>query len=522
MSTPEKQGGKTATSLIVMGCTLISRILGFVRQIVVTTFFSGEKADIINFAFSIPNNLRKLLAEGALSSAFIPVLSANLVKTPDGSKARRLVASIINLQIVVILPICLLSIVFSDFLVSEVLSEFDNPAKLAAAAKLFRWLIGYLLLISISAVLMGVLNSHRLFVIPAITPLLFSVCVIASISLLRGHLDIYAMAFGVLTGGAAQIAFQYPLFRKLGYSFKLVFDRQNAEFRKVTRQWLPILATSSVFTITQQIAIKFASGLSEGSVTSVGIALTFFQLPFGIFSASITTVLFPRMSRQAALKDIDGLRESFQYGLRFLLVMLLPSAVFLCLNAKQLVGTGFLKGEFSFEDVVFTAPVLVYYGVGLVSVGCFTFVQRFFYSLHEYRIPFLVAFTVAVVDILLSLWLKETILETGGIALANSISFTFGTIVMICLARKRIGVIEGRKIFVTLLKVTASVAPAIAVVFLFNSILGSWWERGRSLISFLLIFTAAGLFILPVLLGFYLTKVEMLESILNRFRRAKP
>ncbi len=516
----EAEIGKSSfTSLLVMGCTLISRILGFVRIIVITTFFSREKADIINLAFSVPNNLRKLLAEGALSSAFIPVLSRSLVDTPDGSKAKPLVGSIISLQLIIILPLCVLCIVFSDFLVERVLSELKSPEQLAAVSRLFRWVIGYLLLISISAVLMGVLNTHRHFVVPAITPLLFSLAVIASVTYLRERLDIYSMAAGVLAGGLAQIIFQYPLFHRLGYRFILRLDFSNPEFRRIVKQWLPILATSSVFTATQLIANRFASGLESGSVTAVSIALVFFQLPFGIFSASITNVLFPRMSSQAGRNDLAGLKESVQYGLRFLTVALVPSAVFLCLMSTQLISVGFLKGEFTYENVLLGSPVLVYYAFGLLGVGCFTFLQRVLYSIHEYRAPFIIALILAAVDIALSLWLKETVLRVGGIALANSISFTLGAVLLLFIVRRKLSFLEGKKILHTALKAAASTVPAGLLVFLFNLLLGSWWARGRSLSGFALVFVAAALFSGVVLGGYFLLKVEMFSDLTARFKR---
>ena len=511
----------TFTSVLVMGCTTVSRILGFVRIIIITTFFSREKADIINLAFSVPNNLRKLLAEGALSSAFIPVLSRNLVSNPDGGNARPLVGSIITLQLMIILPLCILCMIFSDFLVARVLSELKNPEQLAAASRLFRWVIGYLFLISISAVLMGVLNSHRYFVVPAVTPLLFSIAVIGCVTYLRGRLDIYSMAAGVLTGGVAQIAFQYPLFHRLGYRFIPRLDFSNPEFRRIVKQWLPILATSSIFTATQLIAIRFASGLESGSVTAVSIALVFFQLPFGIFSASITNVLFPRMSSQAARSDLPGLIESVQYTLRFLIASLLPSAVFLCLMSTQLISVGFLKGNFTYENVLLGSPVLIYYAVGLISVGCFTFLQRVLYSLHEYRAPFIVALILAAADIALSLRLKETALRAGGIALANSISFSLGAFLLLYIVRKNLRSLEGKKVVITTLKVAASTAPAGALVFLFNLLLGPWWERGRSWEGFLLVFAAAALYSGVVLGSYYLLRVEMVSDFTARFKRRK-
>ena len=519
MKSEAEIGKNTFTSVLVMGCTLISRILGFVRIIVITTFFSREKADIINLAFSVPNNLRKLLAEGALSSAFIPVLSRNLIDTPDGSKAKPLVGSILTLQLLVIVPLCVLCIVFSDFLVERVLSELRDPLALASASRLFRWVIGYLLLISISAVFMGVLNTHRYFVVPAATPLLFSIAVIACVTYLRGRLDIYAMAAGVLIGGAGQIVFQYPLFHRLGYRFTFRLDVANPEFRRIMKRWLPILATSSIFTATQLIAIRFASGLESGSVTVVSIALVFFQLPFGIFSASITNVLFPRMSSQAGRNDLTGLKESIQYGLRFLSVALVPSAVFLCLMSTQLISVGFLKGEFTYENVLLGSPVLIYYAVGLLSVGCFTFLQRVLYSLHEYRAPLVIAVILAGTDIFLSLWLKETPLRAGGIALANSISFTLGAVLLLRSVYRKIGSLGGKKITLTAVKAAASALPAGGLLVVFNLLLDDWWLAGRRLSGFLLVFAAAALFSGIILLGYHFTKVEMLADLLARFKR---
>ena len=510
----------TFTSLLVMGCTLVSRVLGFVRLIIVTTFFSQAKADIINLAFSFPNTLRKLLAEGALSSAFIPVLSKNLVETPDGTVARKIVSSIWSLQILVMIPICVFCIFFSDFVV-DLLADFEDPGQIQDASNLFRWLINYLPLIGLSSVFMGVLNSHKKFVVPAITPILFSVAVITSVALLRGSLGIYTMAVGVLAGGFAQVVFQYPLFHRLGYRLHPLIDFKNPEFQKIMKQWLPILATSSIFAFTQVIATKFASGLEGGSVTAIHISLTFFQLPFGIFSASITNVLFPRMSRQVARKEYAAFVESIQYGLRFLIATLVPSAIFLACASTQLISVGFLKGQFTLENVVLAGPVLVYYAAGLLSVGCFTFFQRVFYSLHDYRTPFAVSAVLAAIDIALSLWLKETALRTGGIALANSVSFTIGTVLLVIFARRKLGFLGGRKIGSTGIKVVVASIPATGILCVANSAFGRWWEMGRSLSGFGAVSLVAVLFSAFVLFGYRIAKVEMLADILSRFGRRK-
>jgi len=317
--------GSTISTFLVMICTFISRLLGFLRIAVITAVFGASgKADIINLTFSIPNNFRKLLAEGALSSAFIPVLSASIQNDTTLKSSRTIVQNIITLQLIILIPFCILSIFFSNTLVSKVLSEFSDPDSLALASKLFSWFILYLLFVSISAAMMGVINSHNKFFVPAVTPTLFSISLITAILVLHRRLDVYSMVLGVLLGGIAQIAFQYPLFKRLGYNFKINFSFHNQEFRTIMRRWLPVVATSSVFTITQTIAFRFATGLEDGSTSALTNALVFYQLPYGLFSASVSTVLFPRMSRQAAMHDTPGLSNSLQYGFFSFFSFLLP------------------------------------------------------------------------------------------------------------------------------------------------------------------------------------------------------
>ncbi len=389
----------TLSTVIVMGVTFLSRLLGFVRIAVISALFgAGGKADVLNAVFNIPNNLRKLLAEGALSSAFIPVLSASLVTDASGEASRRVVRNIISFQFLILLPLLLVSTLFAEPVVTVILN-FSDPAKIALSASLFRWLIHYLLLISISAVLMGVLNSHGSFGIPSVTPILFSVAVIAALMLLHRQIGIFSMVVGVLAGGVLQILFQYPRFRILGYDMRPDFRFRNDAFRSVMRQWLPVVATASVFTVNQHVAIWFATGLREGSASAMSYAIVFWQLPFGIFSASVTTVLFPRMSRQAAAKDSAGLGESLQYGIRFLMVLLIPSAVLMGILGRPLIAVALQRGEFGAAETALTAAVLGGYSWGLFSVGAFTFLQRFFYSLQDFRTPLWTALITSVVDV---------------------------------------------------------------------------------------------------------------------------
>jgi putative peptidoglycan lipid II flippase len=519
----ESKTQSTVATVIVMTSTFVSRILGFLRTAVITAVFGATgKADIINVTFAVPNNLRKLMAEGALSSAFIPVLSEAIVQEGESrERSRRVVRNLIGFQLLVIIPICIVSIIFSEELIRFVLTQFDDPEKLALSASLFRYFITYLLFISVSAVFIGLLNSHRRFFIPAITPIIFSIAVILSILLLHERMGVFSMAVGVILGGAGQVIFQYPLFRSLGYTLKPSFIFANEDFRRIMRQWLPVLATSSVFALTQQVAFILASGLETGSASSLSYALVFWQLPFGIFSASITTVLFPKMSRQAAQDDTAGLRDSVQFGIRFLLVVLVPSALVLGVLGKEIISVAIQRGMFHREDTLLTARVLRGYCYGLFGVGAFNFLQRFFYASKNYRLPFIVGAGVSALDIALSIILKETPLRVVGLSVANSISFSLGFLVLIYLAYRLLGEIDGIEMVRTAGKVLAASIPAYAVMVVSSRIAGPYWTEGSSFLGLgiLLLQLAA---VTGVYFGLYkLFRVEMIDYILKKRRPAE-
>ncbi|MFO7850480.1 MAG: murein biosynthesis integral membrane protein MurJ [Spirochaetia bacterium] len=508
----------TVSTFIVASSTFLSRILGFLRTAVITAIFGATgQADIINIVFAVPNNLRKLLAEGALSSAFIPVISEAVVEEGDDrSRSGTLARNIITFQLIIIIPICLISILLSRQLIENVLTQFKDPEQIELASSLFRFFINYLLFIGVSSVLIGVLNSHSRFFIPAITPILFSIAVISSILLLHRSLGVYSMAAGVVVGGAAQVLFQLPLFRKLGYSLKPHFGFSNPDFKRVMKHWLPVLATSSVFTINQQVAFLLASGLETGSASSLSYALVFFQLPFGIFSASITTVLFPKMSRQFGRKDTEGLRYSVQYGVRFLLALLIPSALVLGTLGREIVSIAIQRGMFTAENTALTAFVLRGYCYGLFSVGAFNFLQRFFYSAKNYRLPFYTAFSVAALDIVLSIILKETSLRVAGLSIANSVSFSLGFAALLAAAFRLLGGLSFRGISLTLGKTLLASVPAYAALKGLQHLFGDYWSSGSSLTGLGLLLLQLAAAVLIYYFMYRILKVEMMEHLVKR------
>ena len=515
----DRTRSSTTTTVLVMACTLLSRLLGFARIAVIGALFGASGvADVWNAVFTIPNNLRKLMAEGALSSAFIPSLSASLVEDASGREARLVTRKVISLQLVILIPLVFLCALFARRVVG-ILLAFPDPQKMQLSVSLFRWVFAYLLFISLSAVMMAVLNSNGIFVIPALSPVLFSVCVITATLLFYSWLGIYSMVIGVISGGIAQILCQLPRFLKLGYDFKPDFAFGHERFRGVLKAWLPVLASAAIFAVTQQVAVLLASGLEDGSTSALSYALVFFQLPFGIFSISIITVLFPRMSRQAARADNRALSETVSYGLRYIMVLLIPAALVYILLGEQIIAVALQRRAFTALGTLRTSRVLAGYSLGLFSLGGFTFLQRFFYSNHDFKKPLIAALVVSGSDILLSLWLRQTALRVTGLAVANSIAFTCGFILLLIWTRRALGRLSGGAIVRTVVRMGASLPPFIGFILLYNRLTRSVWVPGSSLGNLFLLLAEA-LTAAAILLGMYrLLGVEVVKELMTRRKR---
>ncbi len=477
----QKRG--TASTLIVMACTLLSRLAGWVKIALINAYFGGGgPADVINLVFGVPNSLRKLFAEGAFSSAFIPVLATSTAEDPSEGAARRLVRSLSAFLLVSLGSLTILSLAAPDVMLA-LLARFGDPAKLPLARVLFRWEFNYIVFVSLSALMQAVLNTHGRFTVAALSPLVFSAAVILGLVFLRGPLGPVAMGVGVFVGGVLQLAVQVPALRRLRYSLRPSFHFRDPAFRKTIALWLPYLASASLFVITQLVAQRFASGIADGSVTAVSNAVTVMNLPFGIFTVSVLTVLFPRLSAQAARADTAGLRDTVGHGFEFILALLVPSTAALALYGREVIAVAFQRVRFLAENTQFTYPVLAAYAAGLVPLSLFQFLQRLFFSLKDFRTTIASAVAVAIVDIGLSLWLKETPLRTAGLAVANSAAFTVGFIWLAVAARRRLGPLGVGRILTGAGKAVLASIPLVVVLAGARRLWPDLWRAGGTFLN---------------------------------------
>ena len=506
----------TVQTVIVMLCTAGSRLFGYVRQALFSYYFGASgAADAMNAVFSIPNNLRKLFAEGAFSSAFIPVLSTTIEEDPSGERPRALVRTLVAFLLLVLLPLVGLSLAFPRFFV-ELLLRFSDPQKIDVSARLMRWMFNYILFVSLSALAMAVLNSHGRFTVPALSPLLFTAATVLSLLFFNGKLGILAMGVGVLAGGILQLAFQVPSLRRQGYRLRPSFSLRNPDFLRTAKLWAPYLASASIATINQFVATLFASGLEDGSVSAIANSVMFLQIPIGIFTTSIATVVFPKMSRQAAQGDRQGLGDSVSYGMQFLIVLLVPSTVLLCLFGREIIAATMQRGRFSPQNTLMAARALTGYAIGLLGMGLYAFLQKLFNSLKSFVVPLASAGVIAVVDIGLSLILKETPLRVSGLAYANSISFAAGTVLLVTLARRRLGAIGLAPILSIAGKSILGTLPMTALLVLLRRLQPDLWMQGGSARGTLLIAAVVAACLLLTLLSYLALRMPFLSELLHR------
>ncbi|MCL2520650.1 MAG: murein biosynthesis integral membrane protein MurJ [Spirochaetaceae bacterium] len=509
----QSQRQRSLATYLVMLCTLASRLLGFVKIAVINAVFGAQGlADVLNALFSIPNNLRKLMAEGALSSAFIPELNKHLANN-NKDAAKKLSRQILAFQYVVLVPLIILAIIFSPYVV-RIFVRFPNPHEMLLAGVIFRYFMPYLLLVSIAAIFMAVLNSYNRFLVAALSPIAFSVIMIAVILLTHQYLGPYSMALGVITGGFVQLLMQAIPYKRLGYYLLPNFAFNNPSFRAVLKHWLPVLITGSILAINQQVAFFLASGLESGSASALANAIVFFQLPYGIFSASVNTVYFPQMSREAERGNHEALNDSLLSGLKLLLYLLMPAALIMSLLAREIISVALMRGAFLPANALMAGRVLVGFCVGMFFVAAYNFIVRYYYSKKSFNMPLISAALACGLDIILSLILITTPLRVAGLAYANSAAFFLAFIILTTIARFKYGSLGLAKLTRDFIKVLIACLTAFGVYLALKQLLGvEWWQQSSSLATFGLLAIFGLTMSACILIMYKLLKIKLIEGL---------
>ncbi len=447
----EKEGVIKSAGMVSLG-TLFSRITGLIRlQIIAYIFGYSPATDAFWLAFTLPNLFRALLAEGALSTAFIPIFSEWYSKKGE-EEAWKLANNILNLLVLMVMSVIVMGVILAPFYMPYLGIGFrKNPSQVGLAIYLSQLMWPFLLFISVAALIMAILNCRGHFASPAFAPVFFNICFIIFALLLSNKIGIYSLACGVVAGGSIQLLVQIPALIKKGFKYRLTFSLQDEGVRRVFKLILPAILGSITLQISVVITRIFASTLPAGGISSLQYAMRIIQFPLGLFPIAISTAIFPRFSLLAATNNRDALKATVNMGIRMVFFLLVPSSIGLILLRKELVGLLFQYGSFSYRDTLITSEALFYYCFGLFAMGGVMILTRAFYSLQDMLTPFYVFVICLGSNVLLNFALIDP-LKHKGLALATSLSIMMNMVFLVVLLRRKMGRLGGYSVFLSFLK----------------------------------------------------------------------
>jgi len=457
---------------VISAAVASSRITGLVREMVMSRLFgAGAVNDAFQVGFRIPNLTRNLFAEGALSSAFVPVLTQYLTK--HGKREAAELSNVVATALVLVVGgVCTIGMIFSPELVRLMAPGFERvPGKFELAVLLTRTMFPFLVTIALAAQAMGALNACDRFGIPATASTCFNVASVL-IGLAAGftvgrHFRqglIVSMACGVVGGGVIQWLWQAPSLRHEGFSWRPRLDFAHPGLRQIARLMLPAILGSAAVQINIMVNTNLASGITDasghvidGPVSWLGYAFRFMQLPLGLFGVAIASATLPAVSRSAAIGRMDDMRDTLARSLGAALLLTIPSSAGLAVLGESMIGLVYQGGRFGAYDTHQTAIALTCYSVGLAGYAAAKILGPAFYALNDARTPVAVSVASVAVNLPLAIVLVRW-LGQAGLALATSLVVLLSAAVLFALLAGRIGGIHGRRLAISAGKIAAATA----------------------------------------------------------------
>ena len=474
---------------VVSLAVLMSRVTGLFRESIMARLFgAGLTYDAFMLGFRIPNLTRDLFAEGALSSAFVPIFTEYLSQRGK-EEAARLANLVASALIFVVGAICAAGIVFAPQLVHLLAPGFVAvPGKFELAVTMTRIMFPFLLLVALAAQAMGVLNASNRFGVPALASTFFNIGSVGfgivlgvwlgpSLHLAR----IEGMAIGVVLGGALQLVWQLPTLHHLGFRFRPAVDWSHPGLKRIFQLMVPAILGNAAVQINVMVNTNFASSISDpvrgldGPVSWLGYAFRFMQLPLGLFGVAMASATLPSISRSAAAGNMDEFRRTLSKSLGMVFLLTLPSSVGLAVLGKSIIGAIYQGGKFQQYDTQQTALALSCYSIGLAGYAALKVLNPAFYALGDARTPML----VSLASIAINFAAAETMIHLAGLghaglAMSTSIVALFGFVVLFEVLRKRIGGVHGRELLAGIAKVLIASLAMAAVTALSSHGMEHW------------------------------------------------
>ncbi len=412
-----------------------SRVLGLLRDIVIaSTFGAGALTDIFFVAFRIPNLLRRIFAEGAFNSAFVPAFTKKLKDSKE--KAELLAGQIFAVLLILLTASVVFGEIFAPLIVKLVAPGFGGK-EFSYAVKLLREMFPYIMLVSLTAFIGGILNAFDRFFSPAFSTALFNLSLILSALLLSEKLSVESLALGVIIGGFLQLSLQIPFLRSIDFNLKPIL-KLSEEAKKVLLNTVPGIFGFAVRQVSMLIDTVIASFLTSGAISYLYYANRFVQLPLGMFAIGLSQVLLPRLSKRIGEKDYH---RELEAGILLCSAVVIPAAVGLIFFGKPIVDIVFNHGAFTEKDLIGTYAVLVCYSTGLFFFSMEKIVSNVYHSMEEFKIPVKVAAYTLVFNFIVNLIFCFGLgMGAPGLALGTSLTSLLNLAVLLLILRKKFDV----------------------------------------------------------------------------------
>lgn len=442
---------------IVMGATVLARLLGMARQMILGQLFGTTIAmDAFVAANRVPETLYLVVAGGALASAFIPVFTG-LLTQGDRSGAWRLASQVANLILVVVAALSILTALLARPIVFQLLVPQMPVEGQLLAVDLLRIMLVSTVIFSVSGLLMGVLNARQHFLLPAVAPIFYNLGIIGGALLLSPTQGIHGVAVGVVAGALLHLLVQLPGLRGQGASYTLGLGLENSAVRQVARLMGPRVLGLAVTQVNFWVNINLASAFGEGAVSALEYAMRVMLLPLGVVAQAVGIAAFPTFAELVAQGEFESIRRTLASTLRGVLYLALPATAGLLVLRVPIIRLLFERGEFTAGSTISVAWALAFYAIGLAGHAGLEIVVRAFYALHDTRTPVGVGSAAMALNVVLSIALSRLFaalgwMPHGGLALANSLATAIEALWLITLLRGRLDGLEGRWLLTGLLQ----------------------------------------------------------------------
>jgi putative peptidoglycan lipid II flippase len=448
-SSTTRQIARAAT--LIMALFLLSRVAGLAREVIISaTFGTSAQLDAYLAAFRVPDLLFQLVAGGALGSAFIPVFTGCLTRR-DLTGAWRVFSAVTNLVLVILTGLALVAALIAPWLVQTILAPGFSPEQQALTVSLMRWMLVSTVVFGVSGIVMGVLNSFQHFLLPALAPLIYNLCIIAGAIFLAPTLGVYALVIGVVAGALLHLDVQLFGLWWYGARYRAILGLRDPNVREVGRLMGPRVLGLAVVQINFWVNTLLASNLVAGSISSLNYAWLLMLLPQGIVAQAAATAAFPTFAALEARGRHAELRHTISSTLRGVLFLTIPAAAGLFVWRVPLIRMLLERGEFTERSTQMTAAALAFYAFALIGHSVVEIVARAFYALHDTRTPVAIGVGAMTLNVLLSLLLIQP-LQHAGLALANTLATSVEMVLLVWLLGRRLGGLEWPQLTSTIVR----------------------------------------------------------------------